>query len=31
LMLVAVFVLLTLPLAAMLRGAFARRYGSDTA
>src|SRR3984885_85426 len=31
LMLVAVFVLLTLPLAAMLRGAFARRYGSETA
>jgi MFS transporter, FSR family, fosmidomycin resistance protein len=29
LMLVAVFVLLTLPLSAMLRGAFARRYGSE--
>jgi predicted MFS family arabinose efflux permease len=28
---VAVFVLLTLPLSAMLRGALARRYGSDAA
>jgi MFS transporter, FSR family, fosmidomycin resistance protein len=31
LMLVAVFVLLTLPLSAMLRAAFARRYGSEAA
>jgi MFS family permease len=31
LMLVAGFVLITLPLSAMLRGAFVRRYGSETA
>jgi FSR family fosmidomycin resistance protein-like MFS transporter len=31
LMLVAAFVLLTLPLSAMLRGALARRYGSEAA
>jgi FSR family fosmidomycin resistance protein-like MFS transporter len=31
LMLVAAFVLLTLPLSAMLRGALTRRYGSETA